>query len=214
MTDNYTLEIYLAFIKKAAANKMWDRELQDDVVQDVFIKLHNKDFFNENDLEDGKVSKQAGVYIYTTVKRHSIDVYRKRNPKDSITDSINIDSDDEFSAKELPSLDMGIEESCLVSEEAKNAYSAIMNCFELSLKLVKGEEKLTFFYTAFWELSDFGMTIKELAKHLGFVNSNPTQEFNRFVSKVSNCTEKNGVKLTKPNEQVEILFDLMGVVGA
>jgi hypothetical protein len=210
MTDNYKLEVYLSFIKKASANKVWKRDLQDDVVQEVFIKLYSKGFFDENDLMEGKVSKQAGVYIYTTITRHFIDVLRKISPKDSITDSL----DDELSPLEEPrSFEMGVEESNIIGDEARNAYSAIKNCFGLTSKTVKGEAKLTFFYTAFWEFSDLGMTIKELAKHLGFENSNPTQEFNRFVSKVSHCTERQGVKLVKPNEQVEILLELMAATG-
>lgn len=213
MTENKMFETYLAFIKKAAAKKVWDKNLQDDIVQEVFIKLYNKGFFEENELIEGEVSKQAGAYIYTTVVNRFRDIYRTRGSKDTVTDSIDGDNDDHTYVKELPSPDIDSENSLMISEEARNAFAIVKGCFDAISQAVKGKEKLTFFQAAFWEFSDFGMTIKELAHYFNFQNSNPTQEFNRFVGKVSNCTEGNGVRLTRPNEQVEILMSLMGMAG-
>lgn len=209
MTHQEELATYLAFIKKAAQHKIWDAQMRDDVVQDVFIKLHNKNFFQENALEDGQVPKTAGAYIITSMKRQQIDLYRKNYEKESKTDSV--DSENEFeqliSGNQLVSYD--VDDLWTVREEAKIAYQSIKDCFEGAITQVKDSLKKNFYDAAFWRLSDYDLPLKELANHLGFINTNPTQDFNRFVAKVSTCTQSSGITISKPNEQIEILLDLI-----
>ena len=209
MTYQDELAIYLAFIKKAAHYKIWDSQMRDDVVQDVFIKLHNKNFFQNNALVDGQVPKTTGAYIITTIERHRTDIYRKYHKIESVTDSI--ESENEFEKHfdaERTSLS-NVDHLWFVREEAEIAYVSIKECFQGAITQVKDSLKKNFFEAAFWRLSDYGLPLKELANHIGFINSNPTQDFNRFLAKVSICTQNSGITLVKPNEQIDILLDLI-----
>ena len=95
-----------------------------------------------------------------------------------------------------------------VSLEAKEALHVIRKCFEMFSEMNQDQEKLAFFDAAFWRRIYLDISIKDLAEHVGFKHSNPTQEFNRFVAKISSCTEKDGINVTNPSEQIEVLLEL------
>ena len=210
MDDNKKLGSYLLFIKNSVAKKVWIQEVREDIQQEVFIKLFKKGFFDQHDLVDGKISPQAGGYIASTVDSCFYDhVLRKKYKKRSC------DEGDEYIEKipVSPFEDCSEEEDFFsipanVSIEAKEALDVIKKCFENFAEATKDKLKATFFEAAFWRRNYLDMSVKELAENMGFIHSNPTQEFNRFLTKVSGCTEKQDVILSAPNDQIEILLQL------
>lgn len=221
MRNDNTLEIYLAFIKKATNKKVWIIDEREDIQQEVFIKLFKKDFFTEHPLDGGFVKSQAGKYIYDAVSSCFSDhVIRKRYKEDTSNDSN--DGKKTYFAKVSTNVDFvnndegdqSVFSSPLtqssVSIEAKEALDLIKRCFEKYAEATKDQIKATFFESAFWHRNYLDTSIKELAEDLGFIHTNPTQEFNRFVKKVSGCTEKGDVILSAVDNQLEILLQLAG----
>lgn len=92
---------------------------------------------------------------------------------------------------------------------AKQAYQIIKKCFDVAIGSVKDSTKSIFIDKSFWEQEAYDVPLKDLAKVLGYKNSNPTQDFNRFVGKVNDCTEPSGVKVINPKEQIEFLKQIL-----
>jgi hypothetical protein len=215
MTKEKNLKSYLLFIEKAVSKKVWIRNVREDIEQEVFIKLFKAGFFEKHDLEDGLITTYASRYIFRTVNSCFSDyVIRKDFIKKTHIEEDEINTTTEFIEKNVNySLTIDLDEDIhsvptCVSLEAKQALELIKKCFELSAEMNPDNERLNFLEAAFWRRIYLDINLKDLAKEVGFIHSNPSQEFNRFVAKVSTCTEKDGVKITNPSEQIEILLDL------
>jgi hypothetical protein len=221
---------YLLLIKKLVSKQIKDAahyEYKDDIVNDVFLKLYSGDFFNTHTLDDKDSGSVAGAYIKRVVSSCYYDhlenagiMVRATKRETEMTgkkteqikhDSIHgSDNDDDKLAVDVVSEYAG----ALTLMEAEEAYETIKECFNLAVEKVVDRAKFFFYHIAFWELDEYNMSLKDLAAHVGFANSNPTQDFNRFVEKVSGCTEKGHVVLRNPNEQIEILKQLLGLTEA
>jgi hypothetical protein len=221
---------FLLLIKKMVNKQIKDSahyEFKDDIVNDVFLKLYSGDFFNTHTLDDADSGKLAGAYIKRVVSSCYYDhlenagvMVRASKKETDLTgkkteqikhDSIHVgDNEDDKPAVEVVSAYA----SALTLMEAEDAYQTIKQCFDVAIEKVVDRAKLLFYQIAFWELDEYKMPLKDLAAHVGFANSNPTQDFNRFVEKVSGCTEKSHIVLRNPNEQIEILKQLIGLTEA
>jgi DNA-directed RNA polymerase specialized sigma24 family protein len=210
--DNRGMIEYLLLLKKTTASVRQRHfpgytEIEEDVSQEAFIKLYESDFFSKDD-HTGKNS-----YIYRTVKNcfldklKSLGVFRKltkAEAKNTGNKTVNISTvtiDDWVETSEP--------ESELLSPEgnfdAEEAYQWIKNCFDSVYDSINDSKRKSFFDSAFWWYNDQGMPVKELATFIGYESSNPTQELNRLIQKVSMCTEPHGISVTCPHEQVQFL---------
>lgn len=221
---------FLLLIKKLVNRQIKDSahyEFKDDIINDVFLKLYSNDFFHTHTLDDKDAGNVAAAYIKRVVASCYFDqlksagiMVRATQQETKMTgkkteqikhDSIH-DSDD---ADDKSRVEVVSEyASALTLMEAEDAYQIIKACFNVAVEKVVDRAKLLFYQIAFWELDEYNMSLKDLAAHVGFANSNPTQDFNRFVEKVSVCTEKGHIFLRNPNEQIEFLKQLIGLSEA
>lgn len=224
MSNEQVLGEYLAIIKKSVDFVVKDLShlgFKEDIVQDVFLKLYKGSFFEKYTLDDKEQSLVAASYIKRAVKSCYLDFLKKAKLTRSLTKKEREETDKKYEA--IASADdiddhASVESNQFISPEkillAKQAYQVIKRCFEGALNNVSNQMKVHFLTEAFWEMDSYGLPIKKLAEVLGYENSNPTQDFNRFVSKVSDCTQPSGITLSKPNEAIEIIKQIIEIDGA
>lgn len=226
VAGNKELGLYLHLIKKITA---WmiktpeHKEFKEDVAQETFLKLFRGGFFDEHDISNTENERIINRYIHKTVRSCYMDqlkllgINRKLTKAESeatggrYQNIVNFpiedvcDSETELHAFETP-------EQYLF---AKEVYQWIKNCFEAVSVEIQNNERKRFFYAAFWEFDNYDMPMKTLAGHLGYQSSNPTQEFKRFIDKVTLCTQPHGITVSNPHEQIQLLqeqLDNSGVV--
>lgn len=223
MRDEQRLGRFISLIDKMVKSEIRDKDhvvFREDVSQDAILKLFQSGYLEENSMDSIDDVKRVSAYIRLTVKSCYIDylarnkINRRRADKeccgyeDSKYENFGYDQiDDPNIQGELVS--EGLRPERLV--EAREVYEIIAYCFQNALILVKERERQRFYHVVFWELDEYNMTVKDLAAHVGYANSNPTQDFNRFVKKVSECTEKDGIKVVNPSEQVDFLKQILSL---
>ena len=222
MTDERLLAEYLELIKKKVNYEIKNPEHQgfkNDIVHDVFLKLFKSDFFDKYKLNDKEQSLIAASYIGKASHSCYIDYLKKSGITRQLTEKEQGQSGTKFTniaTDDIDDMSFNIEGSSFTAEQymmAKQAYQIIKDCFQGAISGVSNTVKATFINAAFWESNNYGLPIKQLAKHLGYENSNPTQDFNRFVQKVSECTQPSGIHLVNPDEQIEFLKQIIEIDG-
>ncbi len=216
-TNNQEIAEYLLLIKKFTSIKIKDpnhQDLKDDVVQDVFLKLYKTDFFSTNDLNtNGDNNRQINGYIVKAIRSCYMDQLKLRGINRRLTPSEAEESGHRYESIKTQAIDE-TDESNFISSPAegpdhyvfiKEAYGWIESCFKSVSSDVKDTAKSSFFNAAFWEFDSYGLTMKELARYLGYTSSNPTQELKRFAEKVSLCTGPHGIFINNPHEQIQFL---------
>jgi len=209
-SNNQKLAEYLELIKKLTNKIIIDYEhesIREDVVHEAFIKLFKRGFFDKKE-HTGKMT-----YIYQTVRTCYMDKLKELGFIRYLTKAEKMNTNNKYENISDISLDNMIEEPDYGYKDndsynylyAKEAYQWIKDCFNSVYDGLKDNSRQAFFDAAFWWNNDYDMPIKDLAQHLGYKNSNPTQELNRLVKKVSNCTEPYGIVLKNPHEQIQIL---------
>ena len=224
MLDEQQLGRFMVLIERLtnAENKEPDYiKFREDVAQDVFLKLYRGDFFESHSLDNPDEAKQSTVYIKRTIMTCFQDqlmregIYRKR----AVSDVQDDDGETNYKQLEQHSMDDANHEFSFTSNDfsaeqiliAQQSYQIIQACFATAMMSVTDQAKHAFYQAVFWELDKYDLSVKELAAYLGYQTSNPTQDFNRFVEKVSNCTERDGIKVVNPNEQVEFLKQILSL---
>jgi DNA-directed RNA polymerase specialized sigma24 family protein len=214
--DNRELAKYMLLIQKITNWKVKDlghKDLVEDIVQEVFIKLFKQKFIENNMLGTESENKMVAAYIKQTVNSCYIDqlsllgltrrlTKAERLNSDNKYQNIRNDDIDDVSENELKLVEKETPEQQLFALEA---YQWIKSCYLSLLDKVSGAGRKTFFEAAFWQLNHYDMPLKSLAAHLGYKSSNPTQELKRFVEKVSLCTQPHGVIINNPGEQIQFL---------
>lgn len=222
MTDEQLLAEYLVLIKNKVNYEIKNPEhvgFKDDIVHDVFLKLYKSDFFEKYKLNDKEQGLIAATYIGRTVHSCYIDYLKKAGISRQLTEKERQQSGNKFTSigsDDIDDLETSLEGSSFSAEQylmAKQAYQIIKDCFQGAISGISNVVKASFLNEAFWELAKYDLPIKQLAKHLGYENSNPTQDFNRFVQKVSECTQPSGINLANPDEQIEFLKQIIEIDG-
>jgi DNA-directed RNA polymerase specialized sigma24 family protein len=216
-THNQEMGEFLSLIKKLTNIKIKDpnhSQLREDIVQEVFLKLHKIDFFSTNRLNvSDDNDRQINAYIMRTVASCYMDQLKSLGISRRLTKSEMEMSGNRYESIKTQLIE-DVDENQLISQTARNpdqyvfikqAYQWIQDCFNTVFSEVKDTSKKDFFNAAFWEFDNYGMTMKEMALHLGYKSTNPTQELKRFAEKVSLCTSPHGIILVNPNEQIQIL---------
>lgn len=220
MIDEQKLGRYLMFIEDIAGNVLRDNDhvqFREEVAQDAFLKLYSANFFETNQLESSADENRTKAYLRMTVKSCYYDHLEKMgiNKRRPLKEQKNGETKYEQFFYETTHDD---ESECTLAYEsytpeqiimAKQAYEIIWMCYDHAVQSVMDQEKKLFFHALFWEFERYDLSVKALALHLGYKNSNPTQEFTRFVSKVSECTERDGITVATPHEQLELLRQIM-----
>lgn len=220
MVDDAVLARYLCIIKKCVAKEVnIDAHYQEDIQQEVFLKLFRAKTFERFNLNDEDQQNIAVAYIMRTVKNCHMDYLVQNNIVKKLSDeersilskryqnlatAEDIDEYAEFIAGYSAKTDTII--------VAKQALEIIKTCLDGALMSIKNAARARFLKEAFWR-SEYDLPLKSLAETLGFDNSNPTQDFNRFVVKVDECTSSHGIKLNDVNNQVEIIAQLAELNG-
>jgi DNA-directed RNA polymerase specialized sigma24 family protein len=213
--SNKELAKYMLVIKKITNYKVVDKSIVDDISQEVLIKLLKQDFFSNNKLDTEEEQKSTCAYIKRTVHSCYMDYLTANGISRRLTKSekaisgnsyqnINYDHIDDVSDSELNLVEAETPEQQLF---AKEAYEWIKGCYTALSEKIKDTKRRAFFEAAFWRVESYGLPLKALASQLGYVSSNPTQELNRFVEKVSMCTQPHGVFVQNPQEQVQFLCE-------
>lgn len=198
-------------------------ELAEDIANETFIKLYRSDFFQSYSLADDDSKKIATAYIKKTISSCKDDyfikngIYRRSTKREleltgRKTQAINQDDFEDA----LQNSSHSFQSAELTSEEyffAEKAYGFIQNCFKIAIETIKDSQRAEFLYQAFWESNNINFPLNELAKRSNYSNTNPTQDFNRFVARVSQCTEKNNIKIVKSGEQIEFLRQMISSNG-
>jgi DNA-directed RNA polymerase specialized sigma24 family protein len=224
VTAEKLLAEYLLLIKKKVDSEIRNPEhvhFKEDIVHDVFLKLYNADFFNKYKLGDKEQGLIAASYIGRTAHSCYVDYLQKAGLSRRLTESEREQSGFKFANigyDDVDDADSGVylETSSYTAEQyliARQAYEIIKDCFKGAISGISNMVKATFLSEAFWELAKYDLPLKQLASHLGYENTNPTQEFNRFVVKVSSCTEQKGIKVVNPDEQIEFLKQIIEIDG-
>lgn len=215
-TPHDDLAKYLVLIKKITNWKISDskhQELKEDVAQEVFLKLFKQGYFAKNNIEDSEQIKLIASYINRTVQSCYIDYLQSSGITRRLTSSEreqtgaryqNIEFDEIVDTDESDN-DLLIADSPEQYRYAKEAYDWIKSCFDELIKHIKDVNRCRFFESAFWQAEQIDIPMKMLASQLGYASSNPTQEFKRFIQKVSLCTQPHGITINAPNEQVQFL---------
>jgi len=218
--DKENLGKYLSLIKKVADWKIKDpthHDIKEDVVQEAFIKLLKIGFFARNEFDDEQIQKQITSYISRTVQTCYMDQLRKlgynrrltkaeRESKGKKYENIIKDQIGDVEEKVETLIQTVTPDQYIFIKEA---YQWIKDCFESLSAGISNLNKKRFFHAAFWRLDDYGLSIKNLAEQFGYTSANPTRDLKHFTSKVSHCTEPYGVVVTSPNEQIQILLELI-----
>jgi len=216
-TSNQEMGEYLLLIKKLANLKIKTpshAQLKEDVVQDVLLKLFNNGFFSTNSLGISDDSnKQISTYILNTVRWCYMDQLKSNGISRRLSKSEAEEAGHRYEGIKTEAIE-DVDESQFMSTTVENpdhyvfvmqAYQWIEGCFNAVFSETKDTAKKAFFNAAFWEFDNYGMTMKEIAKHLGYKSSNPTQELKRFADKVSLCTSPHGIVLAHPHQQIQFL---------
>ncbi|WP_165736288.1 sigma-70 family RNA polymerase sigma factor [Pseudoalteromonas sp. C8] len=218
--DNKELAKYMLLIKKITNWKVRDlghKNLIEDIVQETFIKLFKQGFLEKNSLDTEDEQKMATAYIKQTVHSCYMDLLASLGINRRLTKAERLNSENKYENIKNDHID-DVDENELTLVETdtpeqqlfvKEAYQWIKNCYLSLLDKVNDQNRKTFFEAAFWQFSDYDMSLKALAEHLGYGSSNPTQELKRFVEKVSLCTQPHGVIVNNPNEQIQFLREQM-----
>ena len=184
-------------------------DIEEDDAHDAFLKLLGNGFFARSD-HSGEKS-----YIYKTVENCFIDRLKsmgvirnltkaEKEKTGKKTESITFLDVDDADEVRKPVSDSISQSDALYAEQA---YRWIKACFEAVYNKISNAQRQAFFKSAFWFDNEDDIPLKELAALVGYTSSNPTQEFNRLVNKVSLCTEPNGVSVVNPKEQVQFLLE-------
>ena len=225
--DNQRLGEYLALIKKITGWKIKDPNhysIKEDVVQEAFLKLFNAGFFNKHDFHNEEEQKMISVYVGKTIHSCYLDQLKKQGYIRHLTkaekesEGIKYKNINHDPIEDVIKTDEALTDSDTSDQYIfiKEAYQLIKHCFELHSAKIQNMDQQKFFYAVFWRFDDYGLPMKNLATHLGYESTNPTQELNRFVTKVSKCTEPNGITVIKPHKQIPYLqeqLDNSGVVS-
>jgi DNA-directed RNA polymerase specialized sigma24 family protein len=216
-TNNQEIAKYLLLIKKLTNIKIKDpdhRDLKDDVVQDVFLKLYKTDFFSTNDLNTSEDNnRQINGYIVKAIRSCYMDQLKLRGINRRLTRSEAEASGNRYESIQTQAIDDTDENNFISSPTEgpdqyvfiREAYNWIESCFNSASSDMKDTVKRSFFNAAFWEFDNYGLPMKELALYLGYTSSNPTQELKRFAEKVSLCTGPHGILINNPHEQIQFL---------
>ena len=215
-TSNKELAHYALLIKKSAYRRIQDANREnfiEDVIQEVFLKLHKQQFFENNTFDSVDSKKQIYSYINLTVNTCYMDqlgllgINRKLTKAEKLSSGNKYENIQNSVIEDVCESEITLapvqtpEQVTFVTE----AYHWIKQCYNSLVSNVNDANRKTFFEAAFWQLSYYNMPVKALAGHLGYSSSNPTQELKRFVEKVSMCTKPHGVTLNNANEQIEFL---------
>ena len=219
--SNQELAKYMLVIKKITNFKVIDKSIVDDISQEVFIKLFKQDFFSQNKFDTEEEEKSTGAYIKRTVHSCYMDYLTSNGINRRLTKSekaisgnsyqnINYDHIDDVSESELNLVEAENPEQQLF---AKEAYDWIKGCYTAVSEKIKDTKRRAFFEATFWHVEYYGLPLKKLASQLGYISSNPTQELNRFIEKVSMCTQPHGVVVQNPQEQIQFLREQIETQG-
>jgi DNA-directed RNA polymerase specialized sigma24 family protein len=215
--NNQQISEYLLLIKKLTNIKIKNpnhHDLKEDVVQDVCLKLYKSGFFNTNDLNASEdLQRQINGYIVKAIWSCYMDQLKLRGINRRLTRSEAEESGHRYESIKTQDIDETDEGDFIPSPTEspdqyvfiKEAYEWIADCFNSATSDMKDTAKQRFLNAAFWEFDSYGLTIKALAKHLGYTSSNPTQELKRFSEKVSLCTGPHGIFVNNPHEQIQFL---------
>jgi DNA-directed RNA polymerase specialized sigma24 family protein len=225
-TKRNELAEYLLLVKKISnitIKSQEHRELKEDVAHDAFLKLYRSEYFNNHDFNNEQDKKTIYSYISKTVKSCYLDhlqksgIIRRLSKAEAEADStgskyqniVNYSIEEvdehEFIAPPIESPEQFV--------LARQVYHWIKNCYEAAASDMKDINRKNFIEAAFWRFNDFDFSLKDLARHLGYESSNPTQELKRFVSKVSLCTKPHGVEIDNPQEQISFLMEYLNDSG-
>jgi DNA-directed RNA polymerase specialized sigma24 family protein len=225
MLDEVSLGKFMLFIDKATKAEIKDRDFvqyREDVAQDAFLKLYRSGYLSENSIETEDDVKRITAYIRMTVKSCYTDFLTKNGiiRRSTKTDTELKYDQIQYDRMDDPDTIFSLEDHQAFNHhkfnarqlyQAKQAYDSIAYCFQKATETIKEKARRDFYQIVFWDLEDHNMSIKELAAHMGFINSNPTQDFNRFVQKVSDCTEKDGYKIVDASEQINFLKQILSL---
>lgn len=227
MADEKKLAEFLSLIKKLVSFKVKDPDhvqFKEDIANETFIKLYKSGAFDKYSLDEKQESLIATSYIKKTVHSCYMDYLTKAGINRRLTKqeqeetghkTMNIIKDDIDEPSSFGVFEP--EQSSHYSVEqylmAKQAYKVIQDCFSSSISSVSNAIRANFLKEAFWEADSYGLPLKKLAVVLGYENSNPTQDFNRFVTKVSDCTQKFNINIVNSGEQIEFLRQIIESEG-
>lgn len=221
MTDSAVIAPYFGIIKKCVAREVAiDAHYKDDIQQEVLLKLYRADAFENFSLDNEDQRNMAVSYIRKTVKRCHIDYLLRNNIIKRLDENEQSAHNERY--QRLATAEDIDEHAAFISGnsvEAETAVAAnqvleiIKGCLDGALLSIKNIARASFLKEAFWR-QEYDLPLKALAETLGFDNSNPTQDFNRFIAKVDECTSPQGIKLNDANHQVEIITQLATLGGA
>jgi hypothetical protein len=215
---------FLVLIKKMVNKKIQNQDqhdIKENVCQEVFMKLLQKDFFDTHTFEGPQEDiKKFTSYISFAVNSAYVDELLKLGLSHRSSRDERMSTGHSYISPKNHSFDdIGEHPSSLHQADtsidkifAEEAYLFIQHCFELTARKYINDNHRMFYETAFWGLAECKMSIKDLATHLGFTSTNPTQAFNRFARKVSTCTQQHGITLKSPNDKIQILLEIMAPV--
>ena len=167
------------------------------------MKLYKSKFCDEHSILDASKEKLIKGYVRATVNSCYNDLLQKngifrrqtksekeRDEKSSSYAQVyTVSSDDEEVSGNWESDTISPEHAAL----AKQSYKLIKGCFESAIESIDDAAKQLFLIECFWSFDNYDMNVKELAAHLNYKGSNPTQDLNRFSKKVGLCTQPHGV---------------------
>lgn len=195
---------YMILIKKYCKWKIKNpnhEQHQEDVAQEVILKLIRMNWFEENRFSEDEIrNRQIMAYIKRTVATTYSDFTKKSH--DAEDGTLN---PDEYEDTEVAEFDDRL--------YLQTAYAKITDCFNSVSKTLRNSGGVKYFHAVFWEFENYDLNLKDLASHLGYEHANPTQELNRFVDKISLCTQPFGITVSKPQVQLQFLREKIDSAG-
>ena len=227
MEDEKKLAQFLALIIKQVGYVLRHpdhEQYKEDIVNETFIKLFKSGAFEKYSLDTSENGRIAAAYIKKTINSCSMDYFsksgifrrltkRERESTGLKTQAVINEDFDDISGNATSFQE---DTKTYTSEQyliAKQAYDNIQKCFSLVSSSITNDSRAKFLKEAFWNSDYYDVPIKQLAHVLGYLKSNPTQDFNRFVDKVSKCTEKYNIKIVNSGEQIEFLRQIISLNG-
>jgi len=213
---NTEMNEYLLLVKKITGYTVKAPEhnyLKEDIVQEVFIKLLRGDFFTQHDFYSEKDKGKIIAYIKKVVRTCYIDQLKAQGINRRLTQSEQSESGNKYKNIEntpfesIDQDDLSLQHSDTPEQYMifKEAYHWIKNCFDMLVTEISDHKRMEFLEAAFWRSDQYGLPIKKLAHHLSYNSTNPTQELNRFVEKVSSCTQGYGITINNLHGQLQII---------
>lgn len=218
--NNIEMNEYLLLIKKYTGYTVKNPEhsdLKDDIVQEAFIKLLKVDFFSKHDFSSEEDKGSIISYIKRVVKTCYIDQLKSQGYNRRLTKS-----EREISGNKYKNIENTQFEDVDQSDESlhhsdspeqcafiKEAYQWIRYCFDKMVAEINDIKRKEFFEAAFWEFNQYKLPVKKLAHYLGYESTNPTQELNRFTTKVSSCTQAHGITINNLQDQIQIMQEII-----